>query len=116
MADDNHKRRKRWVAPKGADLEVEVAMAMSSITVGMNGLSDAADGSPSVDDNHCELSDGTAATKALAEPNAGSLISALPTEMLHTVLACVDDLDLLACLFVCLGWAQTIAGRATHAA
>jgi hypothetical protein len=28
----------------------------------------------------------------------------------------VDDLDLPACLFVCLGWAQTIAGRAAHAA
>jgi hypothetical protein len=46
-------------------------MAMSSTTTGMNGLSDAADGSPSVDDDHRELSDGTAATKALAELDAG---------------------------------------------
>ncbi len=112
MADDNHKRRKR----RAAHLEAEAATATSSITAGMNGLSDAADGSPSVDDNHRELSDGTAATKALAEPDAGSPISALPAEMLHAVLARVDDLDLPACIFVCLGWAQTIAGRAAHAA
>ncbi len=69
---------------------------------------------PSVDDDHRAHS--TAATKALAEPDAGSPIAALPAEMLHAVLSRVDDLDLPACLFVCLGWAQTIADRAAHAA
>ena len=68
----------------------------------------------SVDDDHRAHS--TAATMALAEPDGGSPIAALPAEMLHAVLSRVDDLDLPACLFVCQGWAQTIAGRAAHAA
>jgi hypothetical protein len=67
---------------------------------------------PSVDDDHRAHS--TTFTKPLAEPDAGSPIAALPAKMLHAVLSRVDDLDLPACLFVCLGWAQTIASRAAH--
>ncbi len=110
---DDKRRTKRRTAPKEPDQEAEEETATGTTTCMANvGPSDDADdGPPSVDGDHCAIGS-TAATKGLA----GSPIAALPAEMLHAVLCRVDDLDLPACLFVCQGWAQTIAGRAAHPA
>jgi hypothetical protein len=86
------------------DGEEEQVQAMATST--MPGIDGGNDGT---DDHHAEGS-----TSALAKPNytAGSPIAKLLPKMVHAVLAQIDNLDLLACLFVCHTRRDAIADRA----
>ena len=99
-ANDNRKKKRR----RATDREEEQAQATApSTTPGIYG------GSDGTDHHRAE-----GAAGALAEPDsaAGSPIGVLPLEMVHAVLAQVDDLDLPACLFVCHDWRDAVADRA----
>lgn len=99
-ANNNHKEKRRQVTPE-EDREEEHAQATSTTP----GICSSSDGT----DHHCA----EGATIALVKPNsaAGSPITKLPLEMVHTVLAQVNNLDLPACLLVCHTWRNAITDR-----
>jgi hypothetical protein len=102
-ADDSRKKKRRRAPPEEGRWEEQAQATAPSTTPGIYG------GSDGTDHHRAE-----GAAGALAEPEsaAGSPIGVLPLEMVHTMLAQVNNLNLPGCLFMCHNWRDAVADRA----